>query len=166
MTGDTAVVRPAKYASSRGSRIRIVDRSKDMLLVGGENVYSTEVESVLFSHPLVAQACVFGVPNDVMGEVVAAAVVLHGAADATGAATVRTLQDFCREKLSSYKVPTSISFLPEMPLTGSGKIVKKEVKYRILISGSTAAEGVQSEDVFDLSLLIACLLYTSDAADE
>jgi len=75
-TGDLATVNPQGYIS-------VVDRKKDMILVGGENVYCTEVEAVLHAHPLVSAAAVFGIPSAVMGELVAAAVVLKAAAPAS-----------------------------------------------------------------------------------
>ena len=88
-TGDLANARPDGY-------IRVVDRKKDMLLVGGENVYTTEVEAVLHAHPAVHQAAVFGVPNRVMGELVAAAVTLvpQGKTTPTG----KELIAWCKER--------------------------------------------------------------------
>ncbi len=75
------------------------------ILCGGENVYSSEVEAVLFAHPAVSQAAVFGVPNAVMGELVAAAVVLKPEAAAVGE---RVLVAWCRERLAHYKVPSQV----------------------------------------------------------
>ena len=105
-TGDLAV--PPR--NDEGAYFRIVDRCKDMVLVGGENVYTAEVEGALYAHPAVMQAAVFGVPNDVMGEMVAAAVVLKPGGDISPS----SLQSFCRASLAAYKVPYSIRVLDRM----------------------------------------------------
>jgi hypothetical protein len=117
--------------------ITVVDRKKDMILCGGENVYSTEVEAVLIAHPAVAQAAVFGVPNAVLGELVAAAVVLRADAAAAAAAAgggssavAHELIDWCRERLAYYKVPSAVHVVDAMPVTGSGKILKTELRQR------------------------------------
>jgi acyl-CoA synthetase (AMP-forming)/AMP-acid ligase II len=116
-TGDLAVIDCEGY-------VTIVDRAKDMILCGGENVYSTEVEHVLYAHPAVLEAAVFGVPDDVYGESVRAAVVLR-----TGAgAGADELIAFCRARLAAYKCPRAIDFLAELPRTGSGKITKRELR--------------------------------------
>lgn len=131
LAGDLATVRADSY-------ITVVDRKKDMILCGGENVYCTEVEAVLLAHPRVAQAAVFGVPNAVLGELVAAAVVIR--ADAPEAAVggtgtgssseglVRELGDWCCGRLAHYKVPSQIHLVDSLPVTGSGKILKTELK--------------------------------------
>jgi acyl carrier protein len=116
--------------------ITVVDRKKDMILCGGENVYSTEVEAVLIAHPAVAQAAVFGVPNAVLGELVAAAVVLRPDAAAAAAApggsgvVVGEITEWCRGRLAYYKVPSAIHVVDAMPVTGSGKILKTELRQR------------------------------------
>ncbi|MEW5315631.1 MAG: hypothetical protein WDW38_007045 [Sanguina aurantia] len=126
-TGDLAAVGSSGY-------IRVVDRMKDMILVGGENVYCTEVESVLYAHPAVSQAAVFGIPNQLMGETVLAAVVLKEAPAgqavpaASAAATTRLLMAWCRERLANYKIPMRIHYLAAMPITGSGKVLKTELR--------------------------------------
>lgn len=114
-TGDLAVI-------DREGYVTIVDRAKDMILTGGENVYSTEVEHALYAHPCVLEAAVFGVPDDVYGESVRAAVVLRGAVDAAA------LIAFCRERLAAYKCPRAIDFVSELPRTGSGKIMKRALR--------------------------------------
>ncbi len=116
-TGDLAVVDEEGY-------VNIVDRKKDMILTGGENVYSTEVENVLYMHPKVLEAAVFGVPDEKWGEAVKAAVVLRQGESATQ----EELISFCKERLAHYKCPKSIDFLPELPKTGSGKITKKALR--------------------------------------
>jgi acyl-CoA synthetase (AMP-forming)/AMP-acid ligase II len=116
-TGDLAVVCP------EGS-INIVDRAKDMIITGGENVFSTEVEYVLQEHPAVLECAVFGIPHEFWGESVKAAVVLR---DANGA-TEEQLIEYVRERLAHYKVPRGIDFHPALPKTGSGKIYKKGLR--------------------------------------
>jgi acyl-CoA synthetase (AMP-forming)/AMP-acid ligase II len=116
-TGDLAVVDSEGY-------VNIVDRKKDMIVTGGENVYSTEVENVLYMHPKVLEAAVFGVPDEKWGEAVTAAVVLKHDESATEAEII----EFCKEYQASYKAPKSIIFLDELPKTGSGKITKKVLR--------------------------------------
>jgi acyl-CoA synthetase (AMP-forming)/AMP-acid ligase II len=116
-TGDLAVVDTEGY-------VNIVDRKKDMIVTGGENVYSTEVENVLYMHPKVLEAAVFGVPDDKWGEAVTAAVVLRQ--DETADET--EIIEFCKKYQASYKTPKSIIFLAELPKTGSGKITKKALR--------------------------------------
>lgn len=119
MTGDLAVIDAEGY-------VNIVDRKKDVILTGGENVYTTEVENVLHAHPAVLEAAVFGVPDPVYGESVRAAIVLRTGSSATAA----DLQSFCRTKLGGYKVPRDLVFLAELPRTGSGKIAKRFLRDR------------------------------------
>ena len=103
----------------------IVDRVKDMIVSGGENVYSAEVENVLFQHPAVAQCAVIGVPDDKWGERVHAIVVLNEGASATEA----DLIDHCRSQIAGYKCPRSMQFRSEpLPLSGAGKILKTELR--------------------------------------
>ena len=118
-TGDLAVVDTEGY-------VNIVDRKKDMIVTGGENVYSTEVENVLYMHPKVLEAAVFGVPDEKWGEAVTAAVVLKKGETATEAEII----EFCKKYQASYKAPKSIVFLEELPKTGSGKITKKVLRDR------------------------------------
>ena len=104
--------------------VYIQDRIKDMIVSGGENIYSTEVEAVLFSHPDVVDAAVIGVPDDKYGEVVKACVVKKkdsklGADD---------LIEFCKQKIASYKKPQSVDFIEEVPRNASGKVLKKVLR--------------------------------------
>ncbi|MGC1404676.1 MAG: AMP-dependent synthetase, partial [Thermodesulfobacteriota bacterium] len=116
-TGDLAVIDEEGY-------VNIVDRKKDMILSGGENVYSTEVENVLYQFPKILEAAVFGVPDEKWGEAVHAAVVLKKNQKATEEEVIR----FCKEHLASYKAPKSITFLDLLPRTGSGKLFKKALR--------------------------------------
>jgi acyl-CoA synthetase (AMP-forming)/AMP-acid ligase II len=116
-TGDLAVV------DEEGS-INIVDRAKDMIITGGENVYSTEVEYVLQEHPAVMECAVFGIPHEFWGEAVKAVVVLR----ASQTIAEVELIEYVRERLAHYKVPRGIDFLDALPKTGSGKIYKKGLR--------------------------------------
>ncbi|MBL7224991.1 MAG: long-chain-fatty-acid--CoA ligase [Desulfobacteraceae bacterium] len=116
-TGDLAVIDHEKY-------VNIVDRKKDMILTGGENVYSTEVENVLYSHPHVLEAAVFGVPDPHWGEAVKACVVLKEGCEVTEEEIVL----FCKKDLAHFKAPKSVDFLEALPKTGSGKIYKKGLR--------------------------------------
>ena len=103
----------------------LVDRSKDMIVSGGENVYSTEVEEVLYRHPAVLEAAVFGVPDEKWGEAVYAAVHLRPGETATA----ETLVAFCRESLGGYKVPKGIDLHAEaLPKSGPGKFLKRQLR--------------------------------------
>jgi long-chain acyl-CoA synthetase len=105
--------------------LTLVDRKKDMIISGGENVYSIEVESVLSLHPSVGEVAVIGIPDEKWGEAVAAIVVPRpGASPAPDA-----LIDFCRGKIAGYKVPKSVLFRAEpLPKTGPGKIAKRVLR--------------------------------------
>jgi fatty-acyl-CoA synthase len=116
-TGDLAVINEEEY-------VTIVDRKKDMIVTGGENVYSTEVENVLYTHPSVLEAAVIGVPDAKWGEAVKAYVVLKSGKGASQEEIIR----FCKEKLAHFKAPKSIDFLEALPRTGSGKIFKKGLR--------------------------------------
>jgi len=118
-TGDLAVI-------DAHGLVNIVDRKKDMILSGGENVYSTEVENALYEHPDVLEAAVFGRPDPTWGESVNAAVVLRPGSP-LGAEELRA---HCRERLAAYKLPRSIEFLSELPKSGSGKIAKARLRER------------------------------------
>ena len=102
----------------------IVDRMKDMILTGGENVYSREVEEVIYTHPAVSEAAVIGLPDPTWGENVTAVVVLKAGASATEAEII----DVCRDRLAGYKKPKRVVFMDELPKTVSGKIVKRELR--------------------------------------
>ena len=103
----------------------ILDRLKDMIVTGGENVYSGEVEAVLYSHPAVHEAAVFGIPDPKWGELVTACVVLKPGMILNS----DDLIAYCRRSLANYKVPRRIDFLEtELPKSGSGKILKKVLR--------------------------------------
>ena len=102
----------------------ICDRKKDMIISGGMNIYPAEIEAALEHHPDVLEAAVFGVPSDEWGESVHAVVVVREG----GSMSEDDVVSFAREHLANYKVPRSVSWLDELPKTGSGKILKRELR--------------------------------------
>jgi acyl-CoA synthetase (AMP-forming)/AMP-acid ligase II len=104
--------------------LTISDRKKDVIISGGENVSSIEVEDALHSHPAVAQVAVIGVPHDKWGETVKALVVLT----AGSTASEQDLIDHCRERLTHYKCPTSVEFREQLPTTATGKLQKFKLR--------------------------------------
>jgi len=104
--------------------IYIVDRKRDMICSGGENIYPREVEEVLYQHPSVHEAAVFGIPDNYWVEKVHAAIVLTKGATVTG----QEIMEFCKSKLARYKAPKSVEFLTELPKTPSGKLLKREMR--------------------------------------
>jgi acyl-CoA synthetase (AMP-forming)/AMP-acid ligase II len=102
----------------------VVDRKKDMILSGDENVYPAEIEEVLHSHPSILESAVIGVPDKRWGETVKAVVVLKEGAKANAEEII----EFCKKRLSGYKKPTSVDFVDELPRNPSGKVLKRELK--------------------------------------
>ncbi|MGC9960939.1 MAG: AMP-binding protein [Acidimicrobiales bacterium] len=117
----------------------LVDRSNDMIVSGGENVYSIEVENALSTHPAVAEVAVIGVPHETWGEQVHAVVVLHPGTEVT----TEDLQEHARSTIAGYKVPKTIEFRSEpMPLSGALKPLKRELRQQYLDrTETTAAAG-------------------------
>jgi fatty-acyl-CoA synthase len=112
-TGDAAVVHPGGY-------VEIRDRYKDVIISGGENISSIEVEGALLRHPAVLEAAVVGMPSEKWGETPEAYVVLHVGASTTD----DELRTFLRQTLAHFKVPTAFHFIAELPKTATGKIQK------------------------------------------
>ncbi|MEO6651844.1 MAG: AMP-binding protein [Ilumatobacteraceae bacterium] len=102
----------------------ICDRKKDMIISGGMNIYPAEIEGVLEQHPGIYETAVFGIPSEEWGETVHAVVVKHPAAELDDDGVAR----HARQHLASYKVPRSVSWMDELPKTGSGKILKRELR--------------------------------------
>lgn len=103
----------------------IVDRAKEMIVSGGENVYSGEVEAAIYEIPEVKEAAVFGIPDEKWGELVAAAVVLRPGTNLSA----EELKQYCKTRIASYKVPRHIEFMTEeLPKSGSGKILKRVLR--------------------------------------
>jgi acyl-CoA synthetase (AMP-forming)/AMP-acid ligase II len=104
--------------------VTIADRKKDIIITGGENVNSIEVEDTLFSHPAVAEVAIIGVPSEKWGETIKALVVLAPGAQVTEAELIA----HCKERLAGYKAPTSVEFRTEIPRTATGKIQKFKLR--------------------------------------
>lgn len=119
-TGDLAKMDEEGY-------LYIVDRKKDLIIVGGYNVYPREVEEVLYGHPDVLEAAVIGVPDADLGEAVKAFIVAKDKS-----LEKVELHQYLSERLAQYKLPKSIEFLEELPKNSTGKIMKRELKHRIL----------------------------------
>jgi fatty-acyl-CoA synthase len=118
-TGDVATVDAYNY-------LQIVDRKKEIIVSGGENISSLEVEKALSAHPAVYEAAVIPVPDAKWGEVPKAVVVLKPGTKTTE----EELLEFCRSRLSHYKCPRSVEFMESLPKTGTGKLLKRELRQK------------------------------------
>ncbi len=116
-TGDGGELDDEGYLSIR-------DRKKDVIITGGENVSSIEVEDAVFSHPAVAEVAVIGVPHDRWGETIKALVVVAEGASVTEAELIA----HCKSRLASYKAPTSVEFREAIPRTATGKVQKFKLR--------------------------------------
>lgn len=116
-TGDMATIDPEGY-------IHIVDRKKDIIISGGENIRSVELEDVLYRHPSVLECCIIGVPDPKWGEIPKAVVVLKPGTTATA----KELMEFANRHLASFKAIKAVDFDTELPKTGTGKIQKLQVR--------------------------------------
>ena len=125
-TGDIATV-------DREGYIYIVDRKKELIISGGENIAPREIEEIIYGHPSVFEVAVIGVPDEKWGEAVKAVVVLKTGKTATEEAII----SYCRQHLAHFKVPKTVAFTDNLPKTASGKISRKELKdkYRAAVSG-------------------------------
>jgi len=104
--------------------VHIVDRKKDVIISGGENISSPDIEDAIYSHPAVAECAVIGVPHEKWGETPKALVVLRPGAKATD----KEIIDFCRQHLAHFKCPTSVEFIAELPRTATGKLQKFKLR--------------------------------------
>ena len=129
-TGDVGTLDECGY-------LTILDRIKDMIISGGENIYPREVEEALIGHVAVENAAVIGIPDDQWGEAVKAFVVLKPATTATA----NELVEFCRERLAGYKQPRSVDFIEALPRNPSGKVLKRDLRnqYADLLQSSLDA---------------------------
>lgn len=130
-TGDAGTVDDAGY-------LYVQDRLKDMIVSGGENVYPSVVENVLYQHPAVAEAAVIGVPDERWGETVKAIVVLRAGA----AASADELIAFCRGKLAGFERPRAVDFVDALPRTPTGKVLKRVLRELYWIGQSRRVAGV------------------------
>jgi fatty-acyl-CoA synthase len=125
-TGDMATLNEDGY-------FLIVDRKKDIIVSGGENISSLELEKAILAHPAILEAGVIPVPDEKWGEVPKALVVLKSNATATESELI----DFCRTRLAHYKCPRSFEFVDSLPKTGTGKILKKDIRQKYWHGQST-----------------------------
>ncbi len=116
-TGDLAVVDEDGY-------VTLVDRAKDMIISGGENIYPREIENVLLAHEKIYEAAVIGVPHETFGETVKAYLVLNSGKEATG----EEMREYCKGKLGDFKIPRLWEFVDELPRSPSGKVLKYMLK--------------------------------------
>lgn len=130
-TGDVGVI--------EDGYVRILDRTKDMIITGGANIYSAEVERVIALHPQIQANALIGVSDRVMGEFAVAYVVAH----AGQRPTENELSAFCRERLSSYKVPRRFVFVDSLPMTSTGKVQKVVLRELAQQSGLEITAGSQ-----------------------
>jgi acyl-CoA synthetase (AMP-forming)/AMP-acid ligase II len=111
------------YLDERGY-LYVVDRLKDMIITGGENVYSAEVENAITSHPAVAQCAVIGVPDPDWGERVHAVVIPQPGATVT----LQELREHAKARIADYKAPRSLEITETLPVSGTGKVLKRELR--------------------------------------
>ncbi len=104
--------------------VYVIDRKKDMIITGGENVYPAEIEKVLNEHPSVLESSAIGVPHPVWGEAISAVIVLKPGMEASDQDIIK----YCKGKIAGYKVPKIVHFLQEMPRNAAGKISKPELR--------------------------------------
>lgn len=113
-----------------GGYVRITGRLKEMIIRGGENVYPSEIEAVLFAHPKIAQVAVFGVPDEFYGERVMAWIQLHEGESVSEDG----LREYCKERLAHFKIPEYISFVTEFPITVTGKLQKFKMREMAIVN--------------------------------
>ena len=121
-----------------GGWVYVVDRMKDVVIRGGENIYCAEVEAALFEHPAIEEAAIFGIPDESLGEQAVAAVVLRVGASCTAA----DVQRHVAERLASFKVPAHVVFSSEpLPRTPSGKVLKRELRSAVAAKARARRDG-------------------------
>jgi fatty-acyl-CoA synthase/long-chain acyl-CoA synthetase len=117
----------------------VVDRKKDMIISGGENIYCAEVENVLAGHPKIADVALIGIPDPRWGETPLAVLV---PADPADPPTAEEVQLFSRTQLASYKCPREIALVAELPRNASGKVLKTELRTAYAADGLVSAPAV------------------------
>lgn len=129
-SGDLAVMHPDGY-------IEVVDRAKDVIISGGENISSVEIEAMLYEHPAVLEVAVVGVPDEKWGEVPKALVMLKSGQHAEA----QELMSFCRDRMAHFKAPKSVEFVDDLPKTATGKIQKFALRERYWQRQSARVQG-------------------------
>ncbi|MET8430566.1 long-chain fatty acid--CoA ligase [Nocardia sp. NPDC004860] len=120
-----------------GGYLFLLDRTKDMVVSGGNNVYPREVEEVLITHPAVADVVVFGIPDEYWGEAVHAVVVIEEGQHADADELIR----YCADSLAGYKKPKAVEFVPDLPVSAYGKVLRREVRDRYWIGHDRKVGG-------------------------
>jgi acyl-CoA synthetase (AMP-forming)/AMP-acid ligase II len=131
-TKDLAVINPEGY-------VTIVDRKDDVIISGGENIYSVEVDDVLYAHPSILEAAVFGLPDPVWGERVTAAIVLKDGENVEEEEII----SFCKERIAPFKAPKTVVFTDCLPKTGSAKICKYKLREKFERKSNPGGQGLQ-----------------------
>jgi fatty-acyl-CoA synthase len=116
LTGDLAIIDERGY-------VTILGRRSEVIIRGGYNIFPRELEDILRTHPAVDNACVIGVPNAILGELTCACVIPVEGAIVTG----DELRDFFRDQVADYKIPDLVRFFDAFPMTGSGKVKRREL---------------------------------------
>src|SRR5262249_24316846 len=116
--------------------VYILDRSKDLIISGGSNIYPRELEEVLLQHEAVQEACIIGVPDELWGESVKAVIVLKPGSYGTEDQLIA----FAAQRMAGYKKPRSVEFTTEIPKSAYGKVLKRELRDRYL-GGQAAGKG-------------------------
>jgi len=116
-TGDLGIMDEKGY-------VYILDRAKDMIISGGENIYSREIEDVILRHPAVLETAVIGVPDETWGEAIKAFVALREGKEATQEEII----NFCKDHMAGYKKPKSVEFVDAIPKNAYGKVLKRELR--------------------------------------
>jgi acyl-CoA synthetase (AMP-forming)/AMP-acid ligase II len=142
-TGDIARLTADGY-------LYILDRAKDMIISGGENIYPAEVEAVLARHPAVADVAVLGRPDPVWGEAVHAVIIpatgpagLGGAPRPTSAVPAEEIIGWCRDQLAHFKCPKTVEFTASFPRTTTGKVLKRELRAQLAEQDKTAHDTMR-----------------------
>jgi long-chain acyl-CoA synthetase len=116
--------------------LHLFDRKKDVIITGGENVWSTEVEAALYAHPDVVEAAVIGVPDETWGEALLAVIVAAPGSRLASGDGEEALVAHCRERIGGYKVPRRYRFVDALPKSAMGKILKAELRERYRDAGA------------------------------
>ena len=122
-TGDVGRLDPEGF-------LYLLDRKKDMIITGGENVWSSEVEAALYRHPDVVEAAVIGVPEETWGEAILAVIVPAAGSDLASGGAEGALIEHCRRFIGGYKVPHRFRFVDALPKSAMGKVLKGELRRR------------------------------------
>jgi fatty-acyl-CoA synthase len=128
LTGDLGII-------DEEGNVRVVGRRKETIVRGGFQIFPREIEDQLRAHPAVDDVCVIGVPHDVLGELVCACIVAVEGAVITG----KEIKDFARDTMADHKIPDLVRFFDAFPMTGSGKVKRRELERTIALDPSVTS---------------------------